>query len=124
MVPLVILGAANVANDGQQNPGMTTMVVSVMGVYFVLCVLAIYLAIRDMQFLPNLSSKVWVLIFALMCPEIYTILHGLSSSAQGIGFFAGSPMPGGGAGMSGVGAGMSRGSFPTPGSLISASSLG
>ena len=77
-------------------------VASIIGlVYVVFFVLAIYLAIRDMQFLQSTSTKVWVIILAICMPELYCILHGISSSAQGVSFFAGSPMPGGGGGGAG-----------------------
>ena len=84
-------------ND-KSGQGMKT-VASIIGlVYIMLFVLAIYLAIRDMQFLQRTSTKIWVLLLAILVPELYVVLHGISSSAQGVSFFAGSPMPGGGGG--------------------------
>ena len=90
------------STNDKSGQGMKT-VASVIGlVYIVLFVLAIYLAIRDMQFLQHTSTKVWVLLLALLVPELYVVLHGISSSAQGVSFFAGSPMPGGGGGVGSV----------------------
>lgn len=84
------------STNDKSGQGMKT-VASVIGlVYIVLFVLAIYLAIRDMQFLQRTSTKIWVLLLSILVPELYVVLHGISSSAQGVSFFAGSPMPGGG----------------------------
>ena len=94
--PLVLISSAN--DKSSQGAKMAANILAV--VYFVLFVLAIYLAIRDMQFLPHTSTKIWVFILAFFCPDLFVILHGLSSSAQGVGFFAGSPMPGGMGGVS------------------------
>lgn len=93
-LPLVLVTSAN--DKSNQAAKVAATIVGV--AYFVLFVLAIYLAIRDMQFLPHTSTKIWVLVLAFFFPDLYVLLHGISSSAQGVGFFAGSPMPGGGMG--------------------------
>ncbi len=90
-VPLVLICSAN-EKSGQ---GMKTVATILGVIYFILFVLAIYLAIRDMQFLPHTSTKIWVFLLAFFLPDLYVLLHGISSSAPGVGFFAGSPMPGG-----------------------------
>lgn len=56
-------------------------------VYFAVFALAIFLAIRDMNALDTTISKVWLFVFALFAPELYVIIHGLSSSSMGIPFF-------------------------------------
>ena len=94
-IPLVLICSAN-DKSGQ---GVKTAATIIAVIYFVLFVLALYLAIRDMQFLPHTSTKVWVFLLAFFLPDLYVLLHGISSSAQGVGFFAGSPMPGGGSAM-------------------------
>lgn len=90
MLPLVI---ASTSSEKPSQAAKTTITVWML-IFFVLYVIAIYLAIRDMKYLPRTSTKVWVLLLALFVPELYCILHGISSSAQGVSFFAGSPMPG------------------------------
>lgn len=57
-------------------------------VYFAVFALAIFLAIRDMNSLDTTASKVWLFVFALFAPELYVIIHGLSSSSMGMPFFS------------------------------------
>uniref|UniRef100_A0A6C0C1X6 Uncharacterized protein n=1 Tax=viral metagenome TaxID=1070528 RepID=A0A6C0C1X6_9ZZZZ len=57
-------------------------------VYFAVFGLAIFLAIRDMNSLDTTASKVWLFVFALFAPELYVIIHGLSSSSMGMPFFS------------------------------------
>lgn len=57
-------------------------------IYFVVFALAIFLAIRDMNSLDTTTSKIWLFVFALFAPELYVIIHGLSSSSMGMPFFA------------------------------------
>ena len=57
-------------------------------VYFGLFALAIFLAIKDMNSLEHAASKIWLFIFALFAPELYVIIHGLSSSSLGLPFFS------------------------------------
>jgi hypothetical protein len=54
--------------------------------------LAIFLAIRDMSSLEGTAPKVWLFLFAVFCPELYVIVHGLSSATLGRPFFADSPV--------------------------------
>jgi hypothetical protein len=56
---------------------------------FLLLAVAVYLAVKDMKYLPKTSTKIWVLLLSILAPEVYVILHGISSSSQGISFFAG-----------------------------------
>ena len=56
--------------------------------FLIVLVLAVYLAIRDMGALPGTAPKMWLFIFALFMPELYVILHGLSSSSLGLNFFS------------------------------------
>lgn len=88
--PLIIISGVNDKSTHAAKVFATT----VTAIYFVLFILAIYLAVRDMQFLPKTSTKIWVLVLAIFFPDLYVLLHGVSSSAQGISFFSGSPMPG------------------------------
>ncbi len=89
--PVLMLCGCGEKTSPTAKLGVTIAVI----VYFVLFVLAIYLAIRDMQFLPRTSTKIWVFLLAFFLPELYVLLHGISSSAQGVGFFSGAPLPGG-----------------------------
>jgi hypothetical protein len=95
VLPLVL---ASASNEKPSQAAKTTITISIV-IIFVLYVVAIYLAIRDMKYLPKTSTKVWVLLLSIFCPELYVILHGISSSSQGVSFFAGSPMPGMSGGM-------------------------
>ena len=56
--------------------------------------LSLFLAVRDVSLLSNTSSKAWVFLLALFMPELYVILHGVSSSSAGLGFFDASPVEG------------------------------
>lgn len=60
--------------------------------YYVLTALAIFLAIKDMSFLERTSTKVWVFLLSIFFPELFVILHGLSTSSMGVNFFTGSPI--------------------------------
>lgn len=97
-VPVALICSANDKNNTR-----TTIATILAVVYFILFVLAIYLAIRDMQFLPHTSTKIWVFVLAFFLPDLYVILHGISASAQNVGFFAGSPLPSGSSGLMGGG---------------------
>jgi hypothetical protein len=54
--------------------------------------LAIYLAIRDLNFLPSTSTKIAVLALAAIYPDLYILLHWISTSSAGVGFLSGSPV--------------------------------
>ena len=56
--------------------------------YVVLTVVALFLAIRDMGALSGTTSKLWLFCLAVFIPELYVILHGLSSASMGVGFFS------------------------------------
>ena len=59
--------------------------------------LSLFLAVRDMSLLSNTTTKVWVFLMALFMPELYVVLHGISSSSAGLGFFEGAPVESGAA---------------------------
>ena len=59
--------------------------------------LSVYLAVQDMAMLDRTSTKVWVFLLAALLPELYVVLHGISSSSTGRGFFEASPIEGAGA---------------------------
>lgn len=61
-------------------------------VFIVAFALAIFLAIKDMNTLEGTAPKVWLFVFAVFCPELYVIVHGLSSSSLGRPFFTESPV--------------------------------
>ena len=114
--------AAIIGATGDKDNHMARTVSSAVSImYMVLFVLAIYLAIRDMKYLPATSSKIWLLLLAILLPELTVILHGLSSSSQGIGFFEGSPLPSGSMGSMGS---MSPSMMPQSLSPMSVPSLG
>lgn len=54
--------------------------------------LAIYLAIHDLGFLQSTSTKVAVLALAAIYPDLYILLHWISTSSAGVGFLSGSPV--------------------------------
>lgn len=54
--------------------------------------LAIYLAIRDLGFLQNTSTKIAVLALAIIYPDLYILLHWISTASAGVGFLSGSPV--------------------------------
>lgn len=56
--------------------------------FLVLLAVAVYLAIRDMASLEGTAPKVWLFLFAVFVPEVYVVIHGLSSSSMGVGFFS------------------------------------
>lgn len=89
--PLIVVGKADDKSSHMTKITATVILI----IYFVLLIMAIYLAVRDMQFLPRTSTKMWVLALSIIFPDLYVLLHGVSSSSQGVPFFAGSPMPGG-----------------------------
>jgi len=60
--------------------------------YYILTALAIFLAIKDMSFLERTSTKVWVFLLSIFFPELFVILHGISTSSMGVNFFTGSPI--------------------------------
>ena len=61
-------------------------------IYLVLLGLAIFLAIKDMGMVPHTATKIWVLALALFVPELFIILHGISTSSMSVNFFSGSPI--------------------------------
>jgi len=77
------------ASQEEKNKG-TRMIIQV--IFGVLIALAVFLAVKDMGLLSHTSTKVWVLILAVTMPEIYIILHGVSTSSMGVNFFTGSPV--------------------------------
>lgn len=60
--------------------------------YYILTALAIFLAIKDMSFLERGSTKVWMFLLCLFFPELFIVLHGISTSSMGVSFFGGSPI--------------------------------
>jgi hypothetical protein len=88
--------------------------------YFAVFVLAIFLAIRDMNSLDNTASKVWLFLFAIFAPELYVIIHGLSSSSMGVSFFAETPVE---VAFASRGATPLSSAFPTPSTDAHASNL-
>lgn len=68
----------------------TRMIIQI--IFWVLLALAVFLAVKDMGLLSHTSTKVWVLLLAVTFPELYIILHGVSTSSMGVNFFTGSPV--------------------------------
>jgi hypothetical protein len=75
-------------NNKQSQVARTTATISTF-IMFLLLAVAVYLAVKDMKYLPKTSTKIWVLLLSILAPEVYVILHGISSSSQGISFFEG-----------------------------------
>jgi hypothetical protein len=65
---------------------------SIQILYYILTAVAIFLAIKDMSFLERTSTKVWVFLLSIFFPELFVILHGISTSSMGVNFFTGSPI--------------------------------
>ena len=74
------------AND--RNGGAKTVNNFVSLLFLVFFAMAIFLAIRDMGALHGTASKCWLFAFAVFAPELYVIIHGLSSASMGIPFFS------------------------------------
>jgi len=60
--------------------------------WYAILVLALFLAVKDMGMLTHGMTKVGVILLAAMFPELYVILHLISTSSMGVGFFSGSPI--------------------------------
>ena len=78
------------SNDANNSAKSFNTVVSFL--YFAIFALAIFLAIRDSGTLPGTTPKIWLFLFAIFSPELYVIIHGLSSSSMGIPFFSETPV--------------------------------
>ena len=61
-------------------------------IYIFILAFSIFLAIKDLNLLQHTSTKVWVMILAIFMPELYVILHGISTSSMSVNFFSGSPV--------------------------------
>ena len=61
-------------------------------IFAVLLALAVFLSVKDMGLLTHTTTKIWVLLLAVSFPELYIILHGISTSSMGVSFFTGSPV--------------------------------
>lgn len=77
------------ASQEEKNKGTRMIIIVIFGV---LLALAVFLAMKDMGLLAHTSTKVFVLLLAVTFPELYVILHGISTSSMGVGFFSGSPV--------------------------------
>ena len=77
------------ASQEEKNKG-TRMMITVL--WFLFLALAIYLAIKDMNLLTHTSTKIWIFGLAVIFPELFVVLHGVSTSSMGVGFFSGSPV--------------------------------
>lgn len=69
----------------------TTSIVIVI-IYLVLVALAVFLALKDMGQMHSTSAKVWLMLLAVGFPDLFVILHGLSTSSHGLSFFAADPI--------------------------------
>ena len=83
LLPLVMHATSTRRNNVEKTANTIIMVLF-------LCILAIsvFLALRDMSALQGTAPKMWLLIFAVLVPEVYVVIHGLSSSSLGMGFFS------------------------------------
>ena len=66
--------------------------ITIMVVYGVVLALALFLAIKDIGLVTHTATKVWIVLLAAAMPELFIILHGISTSSMGVGFFSGSPI--------------------------------
>jgi hypothetical protein len=95
MVLPLMLACSQTDKSSSHMVKVVSTIVTVM--YLLIFILGIYLAVKDMQFVPHTATKFWLLALGIIAPELYILGHGLTSSAQGIGFFSGSPFPSPGA---------------------------
>ena len=86
-----LLTAFVVKSDKQEYSAVVTT--AARALYLGLFCVAMFLAIKDLSLLPNLSSKIWFLLWAATMPELYIILHALAASAANTSFFDASPSP-------------------------------
>jgi len=66
--------------------------ITLMVVYGVLLALALFLAIKDIGLVSHTGTKIGIVLLALAMPELFCILHLISTSSMGVGFFSGSPI--------------------------------
>jgi hypothetical protein len=66
--------------------------ITIMVVYGVVLALALFLAIKDIGLVTHTATKVWIVLLAAVMPELFIMLHGVSTSSMGVGFFSGSPI--------------------------------
>lgn len=57
-----------------------------------LIVVALILVVRDLSSVKGASLKFAILALALLMPELYVILHWISTSSMGLGFWTGAPL--------------------------------
>ena len=62
-------------------------------IYVLISLFALYLALHDTTHLSNTNAKVWLLILAVMFPELYVIGHGLINSMHEKHFMPDTPSP-------------------------------
>ena len=66
--------------------------ITIMVVYGVVLALALFLAIKDIGLVIHTGTKIGIVLLALAMPELFCILHLISTSSMGVGFFSGSPI--------------------------------
>lgn len=113
----LLLCATSRESEGRSAVGHTVSILAVVATLALLG-LSLYLAIKDVDNLPNLSTKLWVFLLAFCLPELYVILHGISTASMDIGFFESASLEGTLQG--GAGAGAASFSGPRSGPLASA----
>ena len=78
---LFLSAPSSQAKNHAKNTLMTFLYVAITG-------LAVFLAIMDMSALDGTATKIWLFLLAICVPELYVILHGISSSSLGLPFFS------------------------------------
>jgi hypothetical protein len=77
-----------IATSNDRNNSTKTLNAIMSITYIAILALAAFLAILDMGSLEGTAPKVWLFLLAVFAPELYVILHGLSSSSLGLPFFS------------------------------------
>ena len=86
---LAFLVATSGPSADKNESGLSKLVNSTASLaYVLLLALAVFLAVRDMSALHTPAPKIWLICLAVFAPELYVILHGLSSSSMGMPFFS------------------------------------
>ena len=71
-------------NDSEKNHVRRTVAAFV---YVAVLGLSVFLAIMDLSAVDGTKTKVWLFLLAIFAPELYVIMHGISSSSLGLPFF-------------------------------------
>ena len=84
---MTLLSAVYLFGDDRRGALKTT----ILAIYAFFLVVALFVCYRDTKLAPVGQTKLWVLLFAVMFPELYVILHGIQTSSLRRSFFSSAP---------------------------------